>query len=158
MLSTLIRGKSHVVPIFWKHQVDPQRGLTNQQPERRHVQADSNLPSQPVVVVFVNSIFTLAHRSKNLKFQIPVFELRNIVLQCIARYSLNITVYSQVQSEYSVSVCNPLAQEEIKPRQYRPSTELRDSCYIYIYIYIYTEWPQKLYTLFTHQYLWNKFK
>ena len=20
------------------------------------------------------------------------------------------------------------------------------------------EWPQKLYTLFTHQYLWNKFK
>ena len=22
----------------------------------------------------------------------------------------------------------------------------------------YTEWPQKMYTLFTHQYLWNKFK
>ena len=26
------------------------------------------------------------------------------------------------------------------------------------YIYIYTEWPKKMYTLFTHQYLWNKFK
>ena len=25
-----------------------------------------------------------------------------------------------------------------------------------IYIYIYTEWPKKMYTLFTHQYLWNK--
>ena len=23
---------------------------------------------------------------------------------------------------------------------------------------IYTEWPKKMYTLFTHQYLWNKFK
>ena len=22
----------------------------------------------------------------------------------------------------------------------------------------YTEWPKKMYTLFTHQYLWNKFK
>jgi len=22
----------------------------------------------------------------------------------------------------------------------------------------YTEWPKKIYTLFTHQYLWNKFK
>ena len=22
----------------------------------------------------------------------------------------------------------------------------------------YTEWPQKMYTLFTHQYLWNNFK
>jgi hypothetical protein len=25
-------------------------------------------------------------------------------------------------------------------------------------IYIYTEWPKKMYTLVTHQYLWNKFK
>ena len=33
-----------------------------------------------------------------------------------------------------------------------------DDLYIYIYIYIYTEWPKKMYTLFTHQYLWNKFK
>jgi len=24
--------------------------------------------------------------------------------------------------------------------------------------YLYTEWPKKMYTLFTHQYLWNKFK
>ena len=23
---------------------------------------------------------------------------------------------------------------------------------------VYTEWPKKMYTLFTHQYLWNKFK
>ena len=23
---------------------------------------------------------------------------------------------------------------------------------------LYTEWPKKMYTLFTHQYLWNKFK
>ena len=29
--------------------------------------------------------------------------------------------------------------------------------YIYIYIYIYRV-AQKMYTLFTHQYLWNKFK
>jgi hypothetical protein len=25
-------------------------------------------------------------------------------------------------------------------------------------LHVYTEWPQKMYTLFTHQYLWNKFK
>ena len=34
--------------------------------------------------------------------------------------------------------------------------------YIYLYtrtyMYIHTEWPKKMYTLFTHQYLWNKFK
>ena len=24
--------------------------------------------------------------------------------------------------------------------------------------HLYTEWPKKMYTLFTHQYLWNKFK
>jgi len=24
--------------------------------------------------------------------------------------------------------------------------------------FVYTEWPKKMYTLFTHQYLWNKFK
>jgi len=23
---------------------------------------------------------------------------------------------------------------------------------------MYTEWPKKMYTLFTHQYIWNKFK
>ena len=27
-----------------------------------------------------------------------------------------------------------------------------------IYMSWHTEWPQKMYTLFTHQYLWNKFK
>jgi hypothetical protein len=27
-----------------------------------------------------------------------------------------------------------------------------------VYISNTTEWPKKMYTLFTHQYLWNKFK
>ena len=27
-----------------------------------------------------------------------------------------------------------------------------------ITLMMYTEWPKKMYTLFTHQYLWNKFK
>ena len=30
--------------------------------------------------------------------------------------------------------------------------------YIYIHTHTHTEWPKKMYTLFTHQYLWNKFK
>ena len=30
-------------------------------------------------------------------------------------------------------------------------------CILYIYS-TNTEWPKKMYTLFTHQYLWNKFK
>jgi len=29
---------------------------------------------------------------------------------------------------------------------------------VYPVSYIYTEWPKKMYTLFTHQNLWNKFK
>jgi len=41
-----------------------------------------------VVVVFFKSIFTLVHRSKNVKIWVLVFERRNTVLQCIARYSL----------------------------------------------------------------------
>ena len=27
-----------------------------------------------------------------------------------------------------------------------------------VYKILYTEWPKEMYTLFTHQYLWNKFK
>jgi hypothetical protein len=36
---------------------------------------------------------------------------------------------------------NCLPHEDIKSRHFQ-----------------YTEWPKKMYTLFTHQYLWNKFK
>jgi len=33
------------------------------------------------------------------------------------------------------------------------------SGYVYrVNAVVYTEWPKKMYTLFTHQYLWNKFK
>jgi len=28
----------------------------------------------------------------------------------------------------------------------------------YLYTMVYTEWPKKMCKLFTHQYLWNKFK
>ena len=31
-------------------------------------------------------------------------------------------------------------------------------CFRVLDIFTYTEWPKKIYTLFTHQYLWNKFK
>ena len=57
-------------------------------------------------------------------------------------------------------------QEEIKSR-----LKLGNDCYYSVQnllsssllsktlkIKIYTEWPKKMYTLFTHQYLWSKFK
>jgi len=34
----------------------------------------------------------------------------------------------------------------------------QNTLYAYCIQLIYTEWPKKMYTLFTHQYLWNKFK
>jgi len=41
-----------------------------------------------------------------------------------------------------------------------------DQVYLFIFFFLYfadratqyTEWPKRMYTLFTHQYLWNKFK
>ena len=75
--------------------------------------------------------------------------LRNVKMRCGIpnAYILDITMYKMHVLLYSYCTIRILVSKTLKL-----------VIYIVAKYNIYTEWPKKMYTLFIHQYLWNKFK
>ena len=77
---------------------------------------------------------------------------------CVSAPSCDVPHCSSYIAYKKLNIVTSKWQTYSSIRIYKDTTVVIQLYYQVYIIYIYTEWPKKMYTLFTHQYLWNKFK
>ena len=118
---------------------------------------------RPVHTLYIS--YFIEHKGRN---EPSNYSVRHIML-CL-RYDVHLK--GTPSNTTPIPACNPLSTCSLKiyistevianfPFSLTEMKSYSDFVRIFVlklYIYIYTEWPKKIYTLFTHQYFWNKFK